>query len=107
MANHLKRERQIACLSMLVEGNSVRSTERVTQVHRDTIMRLLVRVGEHCQQIMDRHMRNLSCTDVQCDEIWAYVAKKQKRVEPGDPAEWGDQYTFGETPKVKLGKHQK
>ena len=47
--NVLKPEKQIAILSALVEGNSIRSTERMTHTHRDTIMRLLCHVGDHCQ----------------------------------------------------------
>ena len=56
--NKLKMEKQIQILSALVEGNSIRSTERMTNVHRDTIMRLFVRVGDKCQKIMDEKMRN-------------------------------------------------
>jgi len=41
MANVLKTEKQVAVISMLVEGQSVRSIERVTGVHRDTILRLI------------------------------------------------------------------
>ena len=43
--NRLKREKQIQVISMLCEGSSIRSIERVLGVHRDTIMRLAVRVG--------------------------------------------------------------
>ncbi len=32
-------------------------------------------------------MRNLRCNYIQCDEIWTYVGKKQKRVRDGDPPE--------------------
>lgn len=57
--NILKLDKQIAILSALVEGNSIRSTERMTQTHRDTIMRLLRRVGDHCPRLMDHHLRGL------------------------------------------------
>ena len=56
---------------MLAEGNSIRSIERMTGVHRDTIMRLGVRVGEACDKIMDEKMRNLPCKQIEVDEIWA------------------------------------
>lgn len=92
--NVLKREKQVFVISMLVEGCSIRSVERITGIHRDTIMRLMVRVGEHCQNIADDRMRGLSLECVEADEIWCYVAKKQKRVRPGDPVEYGDTYTF-------------
>jgi len=59
--NRLKMGKQIAVITALVEGNSVRSVERMTGVHRDTIIRLLLRVGAHCEQIMDKRMRGLRC----------------------------------------------
>jgi transposase-like protein len=51
--NITPKERQIQVLKALVEGNSIRSIERMTGIHRDTIMRLLVRSGDKCQKIMD------------------------------------------------------
>ena len=94
MANVLEREKQAQIISMLVEGMSIRSVERITRVHRDTIMRLAVRVGQHCQTILDERMRGLSVQYCQCDEIWAYVGKKQRRMIAGDSPEFGDAYTF-------------
>ena len=94
MANVLKREKQAQVISMLVEGSSIRSIERVTGVHRDTITRLLVRVGEHCQRIMDERLRGVRVQYLQADEIWCYVGKKQRRVQPGDTSDFGDAYTF-------------
>ena len=55
--NKLAMEKQLQVFSGLVEGNSIRFLERMTEVHRDTIMRLLVRVGQHCQQILDQRMQ--------------------------------------------------
>ena len=49
--NRLKSDKQAAVISALVEGVSVRSTERMTGVHRDTIIRLMVQVGETCSEI--------------------------------------------------------
>ncbi len=63
----LARRTQI--INCLVEGNSIRSTERMTNTHRDTIMRLLVEVGDGCAKIMDERMRGLPCMRVQVDEI--------------------------------------
>ncbi len=53
MMNVLKPDKKLAVVSALVEGVSIRSIERMTGVHRDTIMRLPVRVGEKCQSILD------------------------------------------------------
>jgi len=38
----LPMDKATSVLQLLVEGMSVRSIERVTQVHRDTILRLLL-----------------------------------------------------------------
>ena len=71
--NTLSTDKKLSVIASLLEGSSVRSTERITGVHRDTICRLLVDVGDHCAEIMDSQMRNLQCGFVQCDEIWTYV----------------------------------
>jgi IS1 family transposase len=75
-----------------VEGMSLRSIERVTQVHRDTIMRLLLLAGERSQQLMDSKMRNLRPRYLQIDEIWTYCGKKRRQVRKGDSPELGDQW---------------
>lgn len=95
MANVLKREKQEMVISALVEGNSIRSVERMTGVHRDTIMRLMVRVGEGCRWLMDTEMRDLPCERIQVDEIWGFVGKKQRHLtEDDDPREKGDMWTW-------------
>ncbi len=94
MANYLKRDRQVQIVQMAVEGCSIRSIERMTGSHRDTIMRHLVRVGQHCQWLHDEHVQSVRCQYVQCDEIWCYVAKKQRRILPGDSSDHGDTYSF-------------
>ncbi len=92
--NVLKREKQLAVLSALVEGNSIRSIERMTGVHRDTILRMMNKVGNGCQRLLDARMRALPCKLVQVDEVWTFVQKKQKFVLPDEGPEVGDQYVF-------------
>jgi IS1 family transposase len=88
-------ERRTQIISCLVEGNSIRSTERITGAHRDTIMRLMVRVGNGCQAISDKLLRHLTCHHIQVDEIWAYVQKKQRHMKVyDDPNRVGDMWTF-------------
>lgn len=79
MAYNLSSEKKTLAVAMLCEGSSIRGIERVTGVHRDTIMRLGVRVGEECAKIMDSKMRNLGCVDIQVDEAWGFVGKKNAR----------------------------
>ncbi len=95
MANNLPTEKKITAVSALAEGSSIRSIERMTGIHRDTIMRLGMRVGNGCAALMNRAMRNLSCQRVQVDEIWGYIAKKQGHLTKEDnEAAKGDFYTF-------------
>jgi len=92
MANNLPANKKVMAVSMLAEGNSIRSIERVTGIHRDTIMRLGVRVGEACQKIMNEKMRGLTCKQIQVDEIWGFVGSKKKNaVRTGN---YGDVWTF-------------
>jgi len=92
--NILKSEKQEMVIGGLVEGSSIRSIERMTGIHRDTIMRLLVAVGNTCEKIMDTSMQNLTCKDIEVDEVWSFVGKKQRHVTMmDDPNEVGDFYT--------------
>ena len=94
MANILPVEKQATVIGALAEGSSIRSVERMTGIHRDTIMRLGVRVGTACQRYMDATMRNLTCERVQVDEIWGFIGKKQAHVTKQDDPTKGDVYTF-------------
>lgn len=93
--NILKKEKQEAAIAALVEGASIRSVERMTGVHRDTIMRLMVRTGQGCANLMDSYMQNLKCQNIQVDEIWCYVGKKQRHLkDTDDREELGDQWVW-------------
>lgn len=95
MANNLPTEKKITAISALCEGVSIRSIERMTGVHRDTIMRLGVRAGQACEQIMDEKMRGLNCRNIEVDEIWGFVGKKAKNAKVNDRARGqGDVWTF-------------
>jgi len=90
----MKPDKKRAILQALVEGCSVRSAERMTGAHRDSILRLLVRAGAHCEAILDREIRDVCTNSIQCDELWTYCHTKERHLQPGDPSEWGDQYCF-------------
>jgi IS1 family transposase len=87
-------EKKRAAIAALLEGNSVRSIERMTGIHRDTICRLLVATGEHCAGLLDARLRNIRMRYVQADEIWCYVGKKDKHLRFDDPPEFGNQWVF-------------
>lgn len=80
MANVLKKEVQLQILSLLVEGNSVRSTSRLTGCHTKTVLRLLVDFGERCRAFLDDKLRGLTLDHVEVDETWTFVKKKQARL---------------------------
>jgi len=93
--NRLSLARRTQVISALVEGNSIRSTERMTDTHRDTIMRLMVEVGTGCAAIHNETMRDLDCRRIQCDEIWTFCRMKQAHVPRfTDRTKVGDQWTF-------------
>jgi IS1 family transposase len=92
--NVLSRDQQIQIIACLTEGQSIRATERITGIHRDTIMRLGERVGRGCAELHDRMMVGIRTGRLELDEIWGYVGKKQKRVERHEISHKGDQYTF-------------
>jgi len=107
----LPMDKAESILKLLVEGMSLRSIERVTGVHRDTIMRLLLLAGERSQQLMDTKMQNLQSRYLQVDEIWTYCGKKRRNVRSGDSPELGDQWVYvaidAETklvPSFRIGK---
>ncbi|MFY9826843.1 MAG: transposase [Thermoanaerobaculia bacterium] len=92
----LDMEKAVLCVSLLAEGSSIRSTERVSGVHRDTIMRLLRLVGAKSDALLSRLVRNVPVKDVQADELWCFVGMKEKtKVRKGETSpEIGDAYTF-------------
>lgn len=93
--NRLSTEKQETILNLLVEGSTIRSIERITGVHRDTIVRLVKTVGANCQTYMDQKIRLVWCNHVEVDEIWTYVGKKEGRIPDGEKTpENGDQYVF-------------
>lgn len=106
----LSLEKATLCLSLLTEGNSIRSTERITGVHRDTVLRLLRVAGAKCEALLNRLVSNVAVQDVQADEIWSFVGMKERtkrQLGVSDP-ELGDAYTFvalERTSKLALAWH--
>ncbi len=93
--NTLPIDKKLAVLTAHAEGASIRSMERMTGVHRDTITRLVASLGEGCSRLLDRMVRRVRTKRVQVDEIWTYVFKKEARLNGEDNhAEMGDQYVF-------------
>lgn len=96
MANVLSTAKRAAVISALVEGNSIRATVRMTGVSKNTVVKLLVDLGNACQSYSDEHLVNLPCKRLQVDEIWAFCYSKAKNV-PADKKGrfgYGDVWTF-------------
>lgn len=81
----LSEDQKCAVISALTEGVSIRATERLTGIHRDTIMRLGVKIGEGCAVLHGRLMVNLHCSRIELDEVWSFVKKKKRNVKAEDP----------------------
>ena len=94
--NRLTKEKRIAVIASLVEGNSIRSTVRMTGVAKNTVVKLLVDAGVACAEYQDKTLRNLTCKKIQADEVWSFCYAKQKNV-PEDKKDifgYGDVWTW-------------
>ncbi|MGB6547156.1 MAG: IS1 family transposase [Candidatus Acidiferrales bacterium] len=90
--NTLPIERQAAVIAALVEGNSIRATVRMTGVAKDTVIKLLARIGVACAEYQRKTLRNLPCKRIQCDEIWSFCYAKEKNL----PAELRGKFGYGD-----------
>ncbi len=79
---YLEFDRGLMPLQILVEGGSIRSAERITGVPRNTIMSLIVEAGQNAERLLRTRVRNVPVTDVQADEIWGFVQKKEGHKNP-------------------------
>ncbi len=69
----------------LVEKNSIRSIERITGHHRDTIGKLIVDMAEHAAEMNEYLIKTLGLTPLECEELWSNAQKNKKNIEPGSP----------------------
>jgi IS1 family transposase len=86
-------EKVEAVITLLVEGCSIRSIQRITGIDQNTVMKILILAGARCERLLESKIRNVPMSDVQCDEMWGFVGCKEKRNYMGDP-ERGDAYCF-------------
>ncbi len=87
--NKLSLERQAQVIRVLCEGNSIRSTARITNTAINTVVNLLRNVGKACAEYQDKHLYNLPCRNIQCDEIWSFCYAKQKNVPENKQGRFG------------------
>ena len=87
--NRLPDAKRAAILRCLTEGNSIRSTARITGTAKATVLKLLIEVGGFCSSYQDMTLRDLPCTRLEVDEIWAFVGAKARRAtKPGQSDVW-------------------
>ncbi len=105
---YIPEDKAVLALRLLLEGNSIRSTERITGLDRNTIMSLLVKAGDRCLTLMISKIHDLPAQDVEADEVWGFVQKKEGHKAAGDGVEVGDAYCFvgmERTTKLVLAFH--
>jgi IS1 family transposase len=78
--NRLTSSERAAVISCLIEGDSIRSTVRITGIAKKTVMRLVREVGTFCADYQNRVFQNLTCERIQVDECWSFCYCKQKTV---------------------------
>ena len=78
----------------MLEGMSVRAISRITGMHKNTILSVMLTAGQSCRGLFNRRIRNLRPRFVQADELWGFVHTKQGRLSPKAPKGWGDAYVW-------------
>src|SRR5258705_4835357 len=73
---YLNEDKALLCLTLLLEGNSVRSIERITGVAKQTVLNLLLLAGERCERVMGQRIKGVAVKDVEADEMWGFVGMK-------------------------------
>jgi IS1 family transposase len=93
--NRLANATRSAVVRCLVEGNSIRSTVRITGAAKNTVVKLLAERGCACAGYHHRNVRGLRVKRLQADEIWSFVGAKKKNVKLEQKLQgWGDVWTW-------------
>ncbi len=92
----LPLDKALPCLQLLTEGNSIRATVRISGVAKDTVIALLVAVGEKGEALLRESLRGVPARDVQLDEIWGFIGMKEKTKtrKALETSDIGDAYCF-------------
>jgi len=100
--SRLPEAKALLILNCLLEGNSVHSTARLCDVEPRTVLNILILASEKCERLLGEKLRNVPVKDVEADEIWSFVGKKEKQVRADDDPNLGDEYCF-----VAIERHSK
>ena len=74
---HLPTEVIRQIIHHAAEGVGVRATARLLEMDKDTVNRVILRVGEHCANVLSGLLTSLNLTEVQLDELWSFVKKRK------------------------------
>ena len=93
--NRLSNAERAAIVRCLVDGVSIRATSRITGKSKGTILRLIEDLGAVCRDYQDKTLRGLQCKKLQADEVWSFVASKEKNTSAlGKAQGHGDAWTW-------------
>ena len=92
--NNLPLSKKVQIINLLVEGNSLRATSRITGASINTVTKLLVDVGKACQQFHNENVVEVTTRRIQCDEIWSFVYAKQNNLPEEMEGNGGDVWTW-------------
>ena len=92
--NKLDNSKRTQIISLLVEGNSLRATSRITGCSINTVTKLLVDVGRACEKFHEETVRNVKASKIQADETWSFVYSKKKNTPEAKQSEAGDVWTW-------------
>jgi len=95
---NLKTPTKTVCIALqeLAEGLGIRAVARIHGVEPDTVLEWLKRAGQHCEMLSQYMMQELNVTQVQLDELWTFVRKKERMLKEWEKlhSEWGDTWVW-------------
>src|ERR1700691_431121 len=92
--HYIDPETTARVLELMMEGTSVRAISRLTGLHIETVLSLMLTAGEKCQRLLDTRIRGLRPNLVQADELHVTIGCHSKRLRYDAPAEWGSAWTW-------------
>lgn len=77
---HLSKSEIIDICKHLVEKNGIRSIERITGHHRDTIGQLLEDLALHAEMVNSILLQEVKLGQFEVDEMWTFVKKNKRKL---------------------------
>ncbi len=74
---HLSDDQIAQIIHHAAEGVGVRATSRLLNIDKDTVNRVILRAGGHCETVLSSLLCSLKLKETQLDELWAFVKKRK------------------------------